>query len=85
MRTIARWARACGSFWWDFLVGDTPELLLATVAIVVAALLLGRYHIAGYLLLPALAIVCLVASAYRGRRQTHEPPPVREEYSRDRP
>jgi len=85
MKTIARWTRAFGSFWWDFLVGDTPELFLATVAIVVAALALGHYHIAGYLLLPALAIAFLVISAYRGRQQTPERPPAQNRYSRDRP
>jgi hypothetical protein len=69
MKVIGRWASAFGSFWWDFLVGDTPELFVATVAIVVAALLLGHHDDAGYVLLPVLAIVCLVTSAYRGRRR----------------
>ncbi len=69
MKLMARWSRAFGRFWWDFLVGDTPELFVATLVIVGLALLLGHQHVAGYLLLPAVAIVFLVASTYRGRRR----------------
>ena len=49
MKLLARGARAFAWFWWDFLIGDTPELFFATGAIVVAALLdpsswrLGRH------------------------------------------
>ena len=32
MKLISRGVRAFGLFWWDFLVGDTPELLVAVVA-----------------------------------------------------
>jgi hypothetical protein len=70
MKLIKRWGRAFGLFWWDFLVGDTPELFVATLVIVAVALLLGHHHESGYLMLPALAIVFLVLSAYRGRRRT---------------
>ena len=38
MNALRRGARIFGSFWWDFLVGDTPELFLAVVAVVVLAL-----------------------------------------------
>jgi hypothetical protein len=65
--TVRRWARAFGSFWWDFLVGDTPELFVAVVAIVVVALLLRHHHTAAVIVLPAMAIASLVASALRGR------------------
>lgn len=30
----ARWAVAFGRFWWDFLIGDTPELFIGTVAVI---------------------------------------------------
>jgi len=70
MKLITRWVRAFGLFWWDFLVGDTPELFVATLIIVAVALLLGHHHVsAGYVLLPLVAIVFLVASTYRGRRR----------------
>jgi hypothetical protein len=70
MKFVKRWGRAFGLFWWDFLVGDTPELFVATLVIVGLALFLGHHHVSGYLMLPALAIVFLVLSAYRGRRRT---------------
>ncbi len=70
MTLIKRWGRAFGLFWWDFLVGDTPELFVATLVIVGAALLIGHHHWAGYVLLPVLAILFLVSSAFRGRRRT---------------
>jgi hypothetical protein len=83
MKLIARWASAFGAFWWDFLVGDTPELFFATVAIVVAAVLLGHHDDAGYVLLPVLAVVFLVSSAYRGRRRPRAVTPVDEAKSPD--
>jgi hypothetical protein len=66
---ITRFGRAFGLFWWDFLVGDAPEPFVAAVVIVGVALLLGHHDSVGYLILPALAIVFLVASAYRGRKR----------------
>jgi hypothetical protein len=68
MRLARRWARAFGHFWWDFLVGDTPELFFATVVIVVLALLLRHHHTAAVIVLPAVTVASLVASAARGRK-----------------
>jgi hypothetical protein len=70
MKLVTRWGRAFGFFWWDFLVGDTPELFLATAVIVIVAVLLGHHHHDGYLLLPVLAVLFLIGSVYRGRRRT---------------
>ena len=58
---------AFGHFWWDFLVGDTPEILIASLMIVAVALLLRDHHWAAVIVLPLLAVVTLLASAYRGR------------------
>jgi hypothetical protein len=74
--TVRRWARAFGSFWWDFLVGDTPELFVAVVAIVVVALLLRHHHTAAVIVLPAMAIASLAASALRGRTDRTVGPPT---------
>ena len=69
-----RWLRAFGAFWWDFLVGDTPELLIGVlVAIGVLALLvkassLNAAAVAGF---PALVAVLLGGSVYRARRARH--------------
>jgi hypothetical protein len=66
---ISRVARSFGSFWWDFLVGDTPELFVAAVLIVVAALLLRHDHVLAVIVLPVMVAVSLVASILRGRRK----------------
>ena len=62
-------------FWWDFLIGDTPELFVAAlVTIGVVAVLRHLWHLNGVaaLALPVLAIVSLVVSvrrAVRGERR----------------
>jgi hypothetical protein len=70
---ITRAVRAFGLFWWDFLVGDTPELALATGAIVGLAFLLDGQRVAGAILLPLVAAAFLFVSTYRGRRRTRRP------------
>ncbi len=70
MSAVRRGLVAFGRFWWEFLVGDTPELFLATVVIVGAALALRHDRTAALVLLPALTVVALTASVFRGRRRT---------------
>jgi amino acid permease len=60
--------RAFGHFWWDFLIGDTPELAVATLVIVGLAYALHRAGVAAAILLPLLTAAFLLASAWRGRR-----------------
>jgi hypothetical protein len=67
MNAIRRGARTFGSFWWDFLVGDTPELFVAVVAVVVLAFVLRGHHELAVVLLPVVTVVFLVASVLRGR------------------
>jgi len=70
MTVITRAIRAFGHFWWDFLVGDTPELALATAAIVgLAFLLAGGTRLVGAIVLPLVAAAFLFVSTYRGRRR----------------
>jgi hypothetical protein len=64
---VVRGIRAFGHFWWDFLVGDTPELFLAMVVLVGLAFALRTDRTADIVVLPLLAIVALVGSAWRGR------------------
>jgi hypothetical protein len=66
---VGRLVRAFGRFWWDFLVGDTPELALATGGVVAVAFVLAGTRWLGALLLPALAAGFLLLSALRGSRQ----------------
>lgn len=65
-----RWIVAFGRFWVDFLVGDTPELLVgAAVAIAAAAgLAAAGQHGAAAALLVVLVVVVLSLSLVRARR-----------------
>ena len=61
---------AFGRFWWDFLVGDTPELLigaliiLGVVAVLVKAAAVNAAAVASF---PVMVAVLLGVSVYRGR------------------
>ncbi len=66
---VVRGVKAFGKFWWDFLVGDTPELFLATGIIVALAFLIDGQHLVGVILLPLVAAAFLLASTLRGRRR----------------
>jgi hypothetical protein len=65
-----RWLVAFGRFWWDFLVGDTPELLigvliaLGVVALLVKAAGLNAVAVVGF---PLMVAVMLGLSVYRAR------------------
>jgi hypothetical protein len=71
---LTRWARAFGHFWWDFLIGDAPELFVATLAIVAVALLLRHHRDVAYVLLPLLTVAFLLASTVRAGRRARRPP-----------
>jgi hypothetical protein len=65
-----RLLQAFGRFWWDFLVGDTPELFIAVLVIVgITALLAANVStVAAWVTMPLLVIAALVFSVLRGRR-----------------
>lgn len=69
MSAVARGLAAFGRFWWEFLVGDTPELFVGTVAIVALALALSADRAAAVVVVPAVAVVFLGGSVWRGRRR----------------
>jgi hypothetical protein len=61
-----------GRFWWDFLVGDTPEITVAVIVIVgVVALLRDVAHVnaLAYVTLVVLSVVTLTISAAIARRK----------------
>ncbi|HXQ44124.1 MAG TPA: hypothetical protein VN816_05765 [Acidimicrobiales bacterium] len=67
---LRRGAVAFGRFWWDFLVGETPELLLGSVVAVGAAALLVHSGVARAVVigaLPVLVVGILALSAFRAR------------------
>ena len=76
-----RWAAAFGRFWWDFLVGDTPELLVGAVFVVVAVALAAHNGVARALTvigLPGLVVVLLGASLMRARARHRRASGARE-------
>jgi hypothetical protein len=61
---------AFGRFWWDFLVGDTPELLIGVlIALGLVALLVKgpSVNAAGVAAFPVIVAVLLGLSVYRAR------------------
>jgi len=68
----ARWLAAFGRFWWDFLIGDTPELFVGTVAVIgVLAVLCLRpgLRTLAAVLAPVLVAGVLTASVRRVARR----------------
>ena len=68
MNLITRGLRSFGQFWWEFLIGDAPELFGATVVIVILALLLRHHRDVAYVVLPLTTIALLVASTLPRRQ-----------------
>lgn len=69
---ILRATAAFGRFWWEFLIGDTPELFVGGVAVVglIALLCLDhRAKTAAAFALPVLVIALLGLSVRRAVRQ----------------
>jgi hypothetical protein len=60
-----------GRFWWDFLVGDTPELLVGAVGVLTLIGVIGLDHAlrgAAAVLLPLLVAAVLGVSVWRAVR-----------------
>jgi hypothetical protein len=68
---VLRLIRGFGRFWWDFLVGDTPELFVAALVIIGVIALLserGHFNTAAIVVLPVFATLALAASLVRAVR-----------------
>ena len=68
---LVRVVKGFGTFWWDFLVGDTPEIFVAVVVIIGVVALLsesGHDNAAAAILLPVLGVGTLGASLWRAKR-----------------
>jgi hypothetical protein len=57
--------KAFGHFWWDFLVGDTPEFAVVTLALVGLAYLLADHTAAAVIVLPLFVAGSLLVSTLR--------------------
>jgi hypothetical protein len=59
-----------GRFWWDFLIGDTPELFIAALSVIGVTALLSEvwgFNVAAIIVLPLLVVVSLGLSLYRAQ------------------
>jgi hypothetical protein len=62
-------------FWWDFLIGDTPELFVAALTVIGVIALLSEVaglNAAAIVSLPLLVIASLSISLYRAQRQVRK-------------
>jgi hypothetical protein len=58
-------------FWWDFLIGDTPELFVAALSVIGVIALLSEVaglNVAAIVALPLLVIASLSISLFRAQR-----------------
>ncbi len=65
-----RWASAFGRFWWDFLVGDTPELFVGMLIVLAVAAALGGAGVAAWVVVPLVVIAVLGLSVALGARRS---------------
>jgi len=73
-----RYASAFGRFWWEFLIGDTPELLVGGILAVVVVALLAHHGVERAVTvasMPVLVVVVLGASVRRAQRAARGPRP----------
>jgi hypothetical protein len=63
MRFVGAFAR----FWWDFIVGDTPEIAVGALLVLGLAFLIDDARSWGTVVLPLAVAALLVASLFRGR------------------
>lgn len=62
-------------FWWDFLIGDTPELFVAALTVIGVIALLSEVagvNVAAIIVLPLLVVVSLSLSLYRAQRTSRK-------------
>ncbi|MDA8393006.1 MAG: hypothetical protein M0Z87_09470 [Actinomycetota bacterium] len=60
-----------GRFWWEFLIGDTPELFVGMLVVLGAgaAMVAVGLRALAWLMVPLLVIAVLTASVMHGRQQ----------------
>ena len=65
-----RYVRAFGRFWWDFLVGDTPEIAVGVLLVLLVAFLLrDAARTVAVVIVSASVGLLLTLSVLRGARR----------------
>jgi hypothetical protein len=67
--TVGRAVVAFGRFWWEFLVGDTPELAVGALAVIGLAAVLSGVGVAAVILVPTAVVAVLALSVLRAARR----------------
>lgn len=70
----SRWLKAFAAFWWDFLVGDTPEILIGVLVVIGAVALIAKaasLNTLAVIAFPSLVVVVLGGSLVWARRAKH--------------
>ena len=73
-----RYGTAFGRFWWEFLVGDTPELLIGAIVVVSVGAFFAHHGVARVVTvgsMPVLIVALLATSVRRAQRATRPPRP----------
>ena len=73
--TARRWLAAFGHFWWEFLIGDTPELFVAVlvvVGLVALCRIVLQLNVLALVALPLLCMAALGVSLGRAQRTSRE-------------
>jgi hypothetical protein len=66
-----RWLKAFGAFWWDFLVSDTPELLIGVIVVIGIVALISKgasLNALAVFAFPVLVVAVLTGSLMWARR-----------------
>ncbi len=67
--TASRALSVFGHFWWDLIIGDTPEVAVGVAGLMIIGWLLARrLPAAAVVVLPLAVVLLLAASLYRGTR-----------------
>jgi hypothetical protein len=72
---VVRLIKGFARFWWDFLVGDTPEIFVAVLVIIGVIALVsesGHFNATAVVVLPVLAVLTLAASLLRATRTSKQ-------------
>lgn len=77
MTRLRGWLVTFGRFWWDFLVGDTPEVTVGVLAVLAITFALRHDGAAPDVLVPVAVAVLLAGSAWRATRRRPAPPAER--------
>ncbi len=73
MERLRHGARASVRFAWNFLVGDTPEVILTTGVMVALAFALHTHRMAAVITLPLVGLCGLAIGVWRGvRKAAHD-------------